>query len=229
MAQRRRAAAVFVSQTNETRRKTIQGTCSAGNASGAECAYFGRCRVDKNRSRCELRADDPALFAEYQSRRQAEQPPPAGAGVVAVECHGMNLIPMAHRKGWKESAGWVSFVREPARPDAIDKIEFAQNRTGFHVVELGATREAGGGAVRLAPAPGTPRRFNFYKDLAGETRKFAALEVRARRRLRRGSGVWEVSDRGCAAAVLASQSRATRRSRTPRASAARRARRARAA
>ena len=28
--------------------------------------------------------------------------------------------------------------------------------------------------MRLAPAPGAPRRFNFYKDLAGETRKFAA-------------------------------------------------------
>ena len=172
----------FIAFTHELYNKVSRGVeaelaelgFSAGNASGAECAYFGRCRVDKNRSRCELRADDPALFAEYQSRRQAEQPPPAGAGVVAVECHGMNLIPMAHRKGWKESAGWVSFVREPARPDAIDKIEFAQNRTGFHVVELGAARAGGGGAVALAPAPGSPRRFNFYKDLAGETRKFAA-------------------------------------------------------
>ena len=79
----------------------------------------------------------------------------------------MNLIPMAHRRVEEARAGWLR--ARAARPTRSTDRSHRTARAS--VVELGA--RAGRRRCRLAP-PGSPRRFNFYKDLAGETRKFAA-------------------------------------------------------
>jgi len=107
-----------------------------------------------------------AFRAFREDRATKTMPPPSHPGAVAVECYGRQ----AERGG-----GWVSFAPGGAGA-AATVVDLKPNTTGIWCTELaltagGGKSGGGGGGARMALV--AHEQFNLYKDLAGETSRFA--------------------------------------------------------
>jgi hypothetical protein len=126
---------------------------TAASSAGVDDVYFQKFR--------DLGKVDEKQFDALMAARAAEEPPPAGSGVVAVECNGY-----AAGRG----SGWVSW--QPPNPGgAAVVVRFPKNKTGLHVVELQAVSNK---SSFVGFAQVSVQRFDLYKDTEKESKRWAA-------------------------------------------------------
>jgi hypothetical protein len=123
---------------------------NAARTDGQDLRFFERYRAEKTY----LSDEHNRLFKRFLSERMASHPPPCHAGAVAVECYGRQ----ADRGG-----GWISFVADGGR---VQRIELKPNTPGVWCTVLSVRHPSSLALVEHV-------QFNFYKDLDGESVRFA--------------------------------------------------------
>jgi hypothetical protein len=126
---------------------------TAASSAGVDDVYFQKFR--------DLGKVDEKQFDALMAARAAEEPPPAGSGVVAVECNGY-----AAGRG----SGWVSW-QPPTPGGAAVVVRFPKNKTGLHVVELQVVSNK---SSFVGFAQVSVQRFDLYKDTEKESKRWAA-------------------------------------------------------
>lgn len=124
---------------------------NAARTDGKDFQYFHRYRAERSG----LSDEHNTLFRRLLRERMASHPPPSHPGAVAVECYGRQ----ADRGG-----GWISFVADGGR---VQLVELKPNTTGVWCTVLSLRYPTA--ALELVEHT----QFNFYKDVDGESERFA--------------------------------------------------------
>mgnify|MGYP003312824963 CR=1 FL=1 len=135
-----------------TRLKALGFTACSDD--GVDLPYFTKYRIDKK----EFDADENVKYFRYQRKRAIELPPPTKKNAVSVECYGLTMA---------RGGGWMSHCDAAATRTVH---ELTPNMTGFHVLHLDASGDAG---VELVDSYVDKKRFNIYAKTDPETDRFA--------------------------------------------------------